>query len=205
MDTVISIMSSALYLILACAIIGAFFTILHDWKTERQRKKETEELIKLAEKSGMAQQVLEGKDIGTRDVFKKTLSDIGCQYQIGDGEDKLIFFDFQGEHFYAATNNDNLYVVIWDMFWETVDLNDIDEVSRYRRAINSSNSDTMVTTLYSIDEENLRMDIHCRAVIPFAASMPRLDEYLKMALGDFFKAHRLVNGEVLRLREKEHA
>ena len=205
MNTVTNIMVIALYIILGCAIFGAFFTILHDWKTERQRKKETEELIKLAEKSGMAQQVLEGKDIGTRDVFKKTLSDIGCQYQIGDGEDKLISFDFQGEHFYAATNNDNLYVVIWDMFWEAIDLNDIDEVSRYRRAIKSSNSDTMVTTLYSIDEENLRMDIHCRATIPFAASMPRLDEYLKMALTDFFKAHHLVNREVLRLREKEHA
>lgn len=141
--------------------------------------------------------------VGTRDLFLDTLTKIGCQYQLGEGDDNRIFFAYQGEHFFADTTNDRMYVHLWDTHWGHVELYDIDEVSRLRKAINTSNLNTAVTTVFTIDEEGKSMDVHCKSVIPFVSVMPNLDDYLRVELNDFFHAHQVVGNEMHKLREKE--
>ena len=76
-------------------------------------------------------------------------------------------------------------------------------MSRLRKAINLSNINTTVTTVFTIDDEGKYMDVHTKSTIPFIYSMPGLDEYLKSELSDFFKAHQEVGNELLKLREKD--
>ena len=106
------------------------------------------------------------KTIRTRDLFIEVLTKIGCQYQLGEGEDTRIFFTFQGENMFADASNESLYVVVWDTYWEHVELYDIDEVSRMRKAINNSNLNSSVTTVYTIDKEgsNIAQAIEYRSM-----------------------------------------
>lgn len=143
------------------------------------------------------------KKIGTRDLFLETLTKIGCQYQLGEGDDNRIFFAYQGENFFADITNDKMYVHLWDTHWGHVELYDIDEVSRLRKAINISNLNTSVTTVFTFDEEGKNMDVHSKSTIPFISSMPNLEEYLRVELNDFFHAHHVVGTEMHKLREKE--
>ena len=140
---------------------------------------------------------------GTRDLFLETLTKIGCQYQLGEGEDDHIYFAYQGEHFTAGTTNDSVYVQLWDTYWGHVELYDIDEVSRLRKAINKTNLNTAVTTVYTIDEDGKNMDVHSKTTIPFLSTMGDLDTYLKVELNEFFRAHQGVGVEMNKLREKE--
>lgn len=142
---------------------------------------------------------------GTRDLFIETLTKIGCQYQLGEGEDDYIYFAYQGEHFTAGTTNDSVYVQLWDTYWGHVELYDIDEVSRMRKAINKTNLNTSVTTVYTIDEDGKNMDIHSKTVIPFMSSMNELDTYLRVELNEFFRAHQGVGVEMNKLRVKEES
>ena len=143
------------------------------------------------------------KNIRTRDLFLEVLTKIGCQYQLGEGDDTRIFFAFQGENMFADASNESLYVVVWDTYWEHVELYDIDEVSRMRKAINNSNLNSSVTTVYTIDKEGSNMDVHSRSMFAFVPQMPSIEDYLKAELGKFFRAHQLVGNELQKLRTEE--
>lgn len=143
------------------------------------------------------------KTIRTRDLFIEVLTKIGCQYQLGEGEDTRIFFTFQGENMFADASNESLYVVVWDTYWEHVELYDIDEVSRMRKAINNSNLNSSVTTVYTIDKDGSNMDVHSRSMFAFVPQMPSIEDYLKAELGKFFRAHQLVGNEMQKLRTEE--
>lgn len=140
---------------------------------------------------------------GTRDLFRETLTKIGCQYENREGEDDSLCFAYQGEHFIARIVDDSVYVQLWDTYWGQVELYDIDEVSRLRKAINHSNLNTSVTTIYTIDEDGKTMDVHSRLTIPFMSTMSDLDTYLRVELNEFFRAHHEVGMEMHKLREKE--
>ena len=139
---------------------------------------------------------------GTRDLFLETLTEIGCQYEI-DPEDGNILFAYQGENFVASATNEGWYVRVWDTYWGHVELYDIDEFSRLRKAVNYSNLNCATMTVFTINEEGNTVDVHCKSVFPFMSQMPNLEDYLRNELGDFFNAHRLVSNEMSKLREQQ--
>ena len=55
------------------------------------------------------EQVNEETKTGTRGLFLETLTKIGCQYEIDDEDDRILFA-YQGEHFLADAYNDKWYV-----------------------------------------------------------------------------------------------
>ena len=139
---------------------------------------------------------------GTRDLFLETLTKIGCQYEI-DSEEGNILFAYQGENFVATANNEEWYVHVWDTFWGHVDLYDVNEVSRLKKAVNHANINCATMTIYTINEEGKCIDVHCKSTFPFMAQMSNLEDYLRNELGDFFTAHHLVGSEMAKLREQE--
>lgn len=139
----------------------------------------------------------------TRSLFLDTLTKIGCQYQLGEDDDTRIFFDYQGESFFADLDSEGIYVHIWDTHWFQVELSDIDEMSRLRKTINTSNFRTGVTTVYSIDNDAKTMIVHSKSIIPFMSSMPALEVYLRVELNEFFRAHHVIEVEMHKLREQE--
>jgi hypothetical protein len=174
------------------------------WNDRQENKRMREEM---EQRQALASQQVLDKSVenkkGARDLFLDILTNIGCQYQLGEDDDNRIFFAYQGEHFFADTTNDIMYVHLWDTHWGHVDLCDIDEVSRLRKAINTSNLNTAVTTVFTIDEEGKNMDVHSKSTIPFISSMPNLEDYLKVELNEFFRSHQMVGTEMHKLREQE--
>lgn len=144
---------------------------------------------------------------GTRDLFLETLSKIGCQYELGEGEEDSdkIYFAYQGENFTASASNDRWYVHLWDICWGHVELYDIDEFTRLRKAINGSNLNNSVMTVYTIDEAGSNVDVHCKTTILFIPQIPELENYLRLELNDFFRAHQYVGNEMAKLREQEES
>ena len=137
-----------------------------------------------------------------RALFLETLTNIGCQYEI-DADDDRILFSYQGEHFVVDASDDRFYVTLWDMFWETAELYDIDELSRLKKAINGANLNYGVSTIYTINEEGSTVDVHCKSIIPFFPEISQLENYLRTELNEFFHVHRYVENELVRMRNEE--
>jgi len=140
---------------------------------------------------------------GTRDLFLETLTKIGCQYEIGEGEDGDINFGYQGEYFVVRANNSNRYIQIYDTHWGHVELYNIDEFARLKKAINESNLRNSVTSVYTIDEAGNNVDVHCKSVILFTQEIPDIVDYLRMELSEYFRAHEIINMEMAKQREME--
>ena len=146
----------------------------------------------------------DSKTMGTRDLFLETLTKMGCQYELAEEEDdNHIYFAYQGENFVVAASNDNRYIHIWDTHWEHVELYDIDEFSRLKKAINGSNLNNSVTTVYTIDEAGSNVDVHSKSIILFVPQIPDIEDYLRTELNEFFRAHRYVGNEMEKLREEK--
>lgn len=197
-------------------IIGAVILVYFLHRTMNESGKEVEEqaVDVTAMQDAAARQIMKDtfdkstanmeNQKGTRDVFMETLTKIGCQYEKEEDDDR-IFFAYQGEHFFVNARNDLRYIQIWDTHWGHVELYDIDEFTRLKKAINGSNLNNSVTTVYTIDEDGKNVDVHCKSVILFIPEIPNLEEYLRIELNEFFRAHQYVGNEMAKLREKEEA
>ena len=180
--------------------IGVMLVILFkyvygEWK-DRQKEKECTQV-------DSANMPMENNK-GTRDLFLETLTKIGCQYEFAKDEgDDRIFFAYQGEHFFVNASNEAWYIQIYDTHWGHVELYDIDEFSRLKKAINGSNLNNSVITIYTIDETGNNVDVHCKSTILFVPQIPRIEDYLRLELNEFFRAHQYVGNEMARLRESK--
>ena len=181
------------------------------WNTGKEERKRLEKLDVNACLYNGAKDNLENEKtmeltIGTRDLFLDTLSKIGCQYELGETEEDCdkIYFAYQGENFTASANNEGWYVHIWDTYWGHVELCDIDELARLKKAINLSNLNCATMTVYTVDEAGSNVDVHCKSVIPFIPQIPEIDKYLRGELNDFFRAHQYVGNEMAKQREAEN-
>ena len=76
-------------------------------------------------------------------------------------------------------------------------------VEHLKEAINLNNIRNIVSTVYSIDEDNKQMGVHCKAVILFVPSIINIGDYLKIVLDDCFKAHDLLKEQFIRLNFKQ--
>lgn len=145
------------------------------------------------------------RHMGTKDLFLATLTKIGCQYELAEKEDdNSIYFAYQGENFVVDASNENNYIRIWDTHWGHVELYDVDELSRLKKAINNSNLNTGVTTVYTIDEVGHNVDVHCKSVVLFIEQIPDIENYLRVELNEFFRAHQYVGNEMVKQRESEN-
>lgn len=136
------------------------------------------------------------EDKQTRNLLIRTLKDMGCQHEIDDDGD--IVFKYQGEEFKIDASNDNPLIWIYNIAWGGMDIND-PNANRLKQAINRANGNTAVTSLFTINEENGFIAIHCRIVIYFAYNIPNRDKYLKSFLDSFFHAHQQVREEFANL------
>lgn len=198
--------------VVACAIIVK----LSNWWDNRKEERERQRIITMNQDAAARQimndtfersKIVMEQTKGSRDLFLETLSKIGCQYELGEGEedDDKIYFAYQGENFTASASNDGWYVHLWDTHWGHVELYDIDEFARLKKAINLSNLNCATTTVYTIDEAGSNVDVHCKAVIPFISQIPEIENYLRGELNDFFRAHQYVGNEMAKQRETENA
>lgn len=147
---------------------------------------------------------MESKDMeekkGTRDLFLETLTKIGCQYEIDEDD---INFAYQGEYFVTNCSNGNHFIHFYDTNWAHVELYDIDEFSRLKKAINESNIWNSVTTVYTIDEAGSNVNVHCKSVVLFIPEIPEIADYLRLELNEFFKAHEFIKIEMAKQREQD--
>ncbi len=141
---------------------------------------------------------------GTRDALLEILLKMNCDPRVSeDPADNCIGFVFQGENFLVSATNDAAFVHFYDLGWECVEMSNIDELSRYRKAVNNVNINMPVTLYYTYDTEDTKqLTVHSSMSVLMLKNMPRLQDYFVSILGLFFSAHREFAKELDTLRCK---
>ncbi len=142
-----------------------------------------------------------------RELCKAILHNLNCKTEEDEeeGSDRLAF-KFQGETFCIIVSDDCLLTTIYDFSWGSVELDDIDEVSRVRKIINEINFQYGGHTLfYTMDTDNNRMVVHTKRQILLTPEIPNLDNYMTAMLSGFFEVQRAMAHELDKERMKKKA
>lgn len=145
----------------------------------------------------------ENQNLSTRDLCVEVLRKLNCDVQFYDENEYNMYFTYQGENFSVDTWENGLMITIWDTWWGTVDLDDLDDVSRVRKAINNINVRQNLTLMYSIDEKSQKFAVHTKRQCLLIPQIPQIENYMVAMLTGFFDVQRSFKEEYDRLRLEE--
>lgn len=147
----------------------------------------------------------ENQNLSTRDLCAEVLRKLNCDVQFDEENEYNMYFTYQGENFSVDTWENGLMITIWDTWWGTVDLDDLDDVSRVRKAINNINVRQNLTLMYSIDEKGQKFAVHTKRQCLLIPQIPQIENYMAAMLTGFFDVQRSFKEEYDRLRLEEKA
>lgn len=136
----------------------------------------------------------------TQDLFLETLDEMGCPYRI-DEELNCIFFNYKKECFLAHVQYKMSEILLLCRSWESVDLNDIDEVMRMKQAVNIANDKGYVMTSYTNDYDSHELLLSSKEVIYFSSHIKDRKNYLRSKFDDFIDAQQIIEIEMEELRK----
>lgn len=145
----------------------------------------------------------EEQNKSTRDLCVEILRKLNCEVQFEEENEYTMFFTYQGENFRIDTWKDSLMIEIWDTWWGTVDLENLDDVCHVRKAINTMNINSFVTMVYSIDQEHQRFAVHSKRECVLIPQIPNVENYMAAMLASFFEAQRSFKAEYDKLRRED--
>ncbi len=137
--------------------------------------------------------------------LEQTLKNIGCHINMCCDKDGEFKITYQGEHFSVLYSEDSPYIYIYDIAWYSAELDDIDNFSLVRQAVNACNQQNLSTVLYTIDKENRCVNVHTRQCIIFGSYIPDIEAYLRSRLEDSFRQHHNFYRCIEEIRKEQHA
>ena len=136
----------------------------------------------------------------TKDLCIELLKQLNCEVFVSEEEENRLDFKYQGEHFIIDATNESFFINIWDPGWYVVPLDDLEQMSNVRKAVNTINNYSGTTIVYYIEEEGQKFILHSKRQCILTKDIPQVKEYLKALLGDFFTAQNKLREEIVPLR-----
>ena len=136
----------------------------------------------------------------TKDLCIELLKQLNCEVFVSEEEENRLDFTYQGEHFIIDATNESFFINIWDPGWYVVPLDDLEQMSNVRKAVNTINNYSGTTIVYYIEEEGQKFILHSKRQCILTKDIPQVKEYLKALLGDFFTAQNKLREEIVPLR-----
>jgi hypothetical protein len=194
--------------ILVAVVLFCYFLY---YKNKKYREEQEMDRIANAPNMSVGSEVLplnnnnmeENQNLSTRDLCVEVLRKLNCEVQFDEENEYTMFFTYQGESFRIDTWKDCLMIGIWDVWWGTVDLDDLDDICHIRKAINTININSFLTMVYSIDQEGQRFAVHTKRQCLLVPQIPNIENYLAAMLAGFFDVQRSFKEELGRLRKEE--
>ena len=89
----------------------------------------------------------------TKDLCIELLKQLNCEVTTSKENENRLYFEYQGEHIVIDASNDSYFIEMWDPWWCIIPLDDREQMSNVRKAINTINNYSGTTIVYCIEEE----------------------------------------------------
>lgn len=139
-----------------------------------------------------------------RQLLEMVMKNIGCHINLcEEGDDFHV--TYQGEHFSITFSEDSPFISVYDICWYSADLEDIDNFSLVRQAVNACNRNSLATVLYTIDKKEKCVNVHTRQCVIFGSFIPDIEDYMRALFEDSFKQHHAFYRNMEEIRKNEFA
>jgi len=143
------------------------------------------------------------QNLPNKPLLKAVVEDIGGNV-VEDKEDGRVVVEYHGERFLMDAPEDSNFVVMFDTWWHDIDLQNLEQFSVMREAINTVNTTShSAVIMYSVDEAEGRVGVHCKAVFPFDNHIPGLKSYLQYYFSDVLALHQTYYRATEEIRQRQ--
>ena len=149
------------------------------------------------------QEEKQDEPLHTKDLCIELLKQLNCEVTTSKENENRLYFEYQGEHIVIDASNDSYFIEMWDPWWLIVPVDDLEQMSNVRKAINTINTHGGVTIFYSI-EEGQKFVLHSKRQCILPKELPNVKEYLMALLNDFFTVKKWLNEEIIVQQNKEN-
>ena len=146
---------------------------------QRKAEKEMDEIV-----SSLPQPSDNSLPVGPRDLCLELLRQLNCEVRV---EHDDIYFTYQNEKFMIEASNDSVFITIWDLHWDMVDSENIQDVENMKKAVNRTNHLVHNTVLYILYKEEKSYYILSKLQCLLMPNIPNTKVYLSATLDDFFR------------------
>ena len=136
----------------------------------------------------------------TKDLCIELLKQLNCEVTVLEENENRLYFEYQGEHFIIDATNESFFINIWNPGWYVVPLDDLEQMSNVRKAVNTINNYSGTTIVYYIEEEGQKFILHSKRQCILPKDLPHVKEYLRALLDDFFAVQNKLREEIVPLR-----
>ena len=168
-------------ILIAVIALAMWPVVLLVLKTMNIRKKRLEHLERMTK--------TELERISTQELVISVLKKIGCQPEINN--EGHVTFKYQGDDFYIAAEEENRFIMIWNPWWGSINT-DNEAFPYLKEIINLVNVNSLVTTVFMVDEDEKTVGIHSHCHTFFSPNEGELEDHLKMLLDYFFDTHNAI-------------
>ena len=161
---------------------------------QKRAEKEMDEIVSSISPSNDS-----NENIGTRDLCIELLRQLNCEVRI---EHDDIYFTYQNEKFMIEASNDSVFITIWDLHWDMVDSENVQDVENMKKAVNRTNHLVHNTVLYILYKEEKSYYILSKLQCLLIRNIPNAKAYLAATLDDFFRTKQCYS-QVLDEMDKE--
>ncbi len=161
---------------------------------QRKAEKEMDEIV-----SSLPQPSDNSQPIGTRDLCLELLRQLNCEVRI---EHDDIYFTYQNEQFMIEVSNESAFITIWDLHWDMVDSENLQDVENMKKAVNRTNHLVHNTVLYILYKEEKSYYILSKLQCLLMHNIPNTKAYLAAIFNDFFRTKQCYS-QVLDEMDKE--
>ena len=160
---------SEITLLIAVIALALWPVVLFALRFLRERQKRLEYIERMTKD--------EQDEVTTKDLVISVLKKIGCQPKVN--EENHITFKYQGDDFYIAAEEENRFIMIWNPWWGSINA-DNEALPYLKEIINLANVNSLVTTVYMVDEDEKTIGLHSRCHTFFSPREGELEEHMKM-------------------------
>jgi hypothetical protein len=179
---------SEITLLIAVIALALWPVVLFALRFLRERQKRLEYIERMTKD--------EQDEVTTKDLVISVLKKIGCQPKVN--EENHITFKYQGDDFYIAAEEENRFIMIWNPWWGSINA-DNEALPYLKEIINLANVNSLVTTVYMVDEDEKTIGLHSRCHTFFSPREGELEEHMKMLLDYFFDMHNVIKDNMNQL------
>ncbi len=160
-------------------------------------EQETDGCTQSENSADMQQEEKQEEPPHTKDLCIELLKQLNCEVSVEEEDENRLYFQYQGEHFIIDATNESFFIDIWDPRWYIVPLDDLEQMSNVRKAINTINNYSGTTIVYCIEEEGQKFVLHSKRQCILTKEIPYVKEYLRALLNDFFTVHNRLREEIV--------
>ena len=134
------------------------------------------------------------EEMTTSALIMSILQQLGCQPEVN--EENHISFKYQGDDFLVAAEDGLRLIIVWNPWWASISI-DNQALPYLKEIINAVNMNSLVTTVYALDEDEKTFGIHSKCHMLFAPEEEEPEKSFTDLLDSFFTTHNTIKEKLV--------